>query len=192
MDYITEIKDYYARLEQTIEALDKEAINQVMNLLQEAYQAEARIFVCGNGGSASTASHIMNDFNKGLSYNQDKKWHIVCLNDNVATIMAIANDDSYDKVFSKQLEGNITKDDILLAISGSGNSKNIIEAAKEAKKVGAKIVGMTGYDGGKLYQMSDYNMHAAINDMQVTEDVHLTFNHMMMSIFYKLTEAKDE
>ena len=185
MNYTEEITNYYARLEKTIESLDKEALNQVMNLLQDAYKKESRIYVCGNGGSASTASHIMNDFNKGLSYDQDKKWHLVCLNDNVATLMAISNDDSYDKVFSKQLEGNITKDDILLAISGSGNSKNIIEAVKEAQKVGVKVVGMTGYDGGKLYQMSDFNMHVPINDMQITEDIHLTFNHMMMSVFYK-------
>lgn len=159
MNYTEEITNYYARLEKTIESLDKEALNQVMNLLQDAYKKESRIYVCGNGGSASTASHLMNDFNKGLSYDQEKKWHVVSLNDNVATLMAISNDDSYDKVFSKQLEGNITKDDILLAISGSGNSKNIIEAVKEAQKVGAKVVGMTGYDGGKLYQMSDFNMH---------------------------------
>ena len=177
MNYTEEITNYYARLEKTIESLDKEALNQVMNLLQDAYKKESRIYVCGNGGSASTASHLMNDFNKGLSYDQEKKWHVVSLNDNVATLMAISNDDSYDKVFSKQLEGNITKDDILLAISGSGNSKNIIEAVKE--------VGMTGYDGGKLYQMSDFNMHVPINDMQITEDIHLTFNHMMMSVFYK-------
>ncbi|MDU7039615.1 MAG: SIS domain-containing protein, partial [Lactococcus lactis] len=77
MNYTEEITNYYARLEKTIESLDKEALNQVMNLLQEAYENEVRIYVCGNGGSASTASHIMNDFNKGLSYDQDKKWHLV-------------------------------------------------------------------------------------------------------------------
>lgn len=190
MNYTQEITNYYARLKQTIEALDKDSLNEVMNLLQDAYKKESKIYVCGNGGSASTASHLMNDFNKGLSYAQDKKWHVVSLNDNVATIMAIANDDSYDKVFSKQLEGNITKNDILLAISGSGNSKNIIEAVKESQKVGAKIVGMTGYNGGKLYEMSDYKMHVPIDDMQIAEDIHLTFNHMMMSIFYRMAENK--
>ena len=88
-------------MKKTIESLDKEALNQVMNLLQDAYKKESRIYVCGNGGSASTASHLMNDFNKGLSYDQEKKWRVVSLHDNVATFMAISNDDSHDKVFSE-------------------------------------------------------------------------------------------
>ena len=100
--------------------------------------------------------------------------------------MAIANDDSYEKVFSKQLEGNIKKNDVLVAISGSGNSKNIIAACEEAKKAGAKIIGVSGYDGGRLYELSDYHMHCGIQNMQIVEDVHMTFDHMMMSVFCEL------
>lgn len=188
MDFKNEINTYYARLTNTIAQLDIEALNQAMNVLYDAYQKGHTIYTCGNGGSASTASHLANDFNKGISYDLKKKWHVVCLNDNVATLMAIANDDSYDKVFAKQLEGNITSDDILLAISGSGNSKNIVAAVEEAKRVGATVLGMTGYSGGKLYQMSDVRLHVPLDDMQIAEDIHLTFNHMMMHIFSELLE----
>lgn len=188
MDFKNEINTYYARLTNTIAQLDIEALNQAMNVLYDAYQKGHTIYTCGNGGSASTASHLANDFNKGISYDLKKKWHVVCLNDNVATLMAIANDDSYEKVFAKQLEGNITSDDILLAISGSGNSKNIVAAVEEAKRVGATVLGMTGYSGGKLYQMSDVRLHVPLDDMQIAEDIHLTFNHMMMHIFSELLE----
>ncbi|MCL2676416.1 MAG: SIS domain-containing protein [Streptococcaceae bacterium] len=186
MNFTNDIETYYKELKATIDKFDVTELDKVMNVLYDAYENEATIYTCGNGGSASTASHMMNDFNKGISYDLEKKWHITCLNDNIATIMAIANDDSYDKVFSKQLEGNIKKGDVLLAISGSGNSANIIEAVNEAKKAGATVIGMTGYTGGKLYEMSHVHMHVDINDMQITEDLHLTFNHMMMRIFSRL------
>jgi len=185
MDFKKDILDYYKRLKDTIDALNLDEINQVMNVLLDAYEKDKTIYVCGNGGSASTASHIANDFNKGICYDLTKKFNFLCINDNIATMMAIANDDSYDKVFSKQLENKIKSDDILMAISGSGNSKNIIMAVEEAKKAGAKVIGVSGYNGGKLYQMSDYHLHCNINDMQIVEDVHMTFDHMIMKIFVK-------
>lgn len=183
MDFTEKIKNYYKTLVDVIENLNINQLNDVMNVLYDAYVREKTVYICGNGGSAATASHFQNDFNKGICYDLPKKFHFRCLNDNVATMLAIANDDSYDKIFSKQLEGNITKDDILVAISGSGNSKNIVLACEEAKRVGAVIIGISGYDGGKLYQMSDYHMHCDIKNMQIVEDVHMTFDHMMMSIF---------
>jgi len=189
-DFKKDINEYYATLIETINNLDTEEINKAINCIEAAYEREANIYVCGNGGSAATASHMQNDFNKGVSEYTEKKFRFVCLNDNVATLMAIANDISYDDVFSFQLKNKIKPTDVLIAISGSGNSKNIIKAVDYAREVGAKIIGISGYDGGKLKQLSDYNVHVDINDMQIAEDVHMTFVHMMMKVFMNTLTVK--
>lgn len=185
MDFKNKIKNYLDNETKVIAALDTEEINKTMNALLDCYNRGGTVYTCGNGGSASTATHMVCDFGKGTCYDLDKKFHFVCLNDNIPTILAIANDDSYDNVFVYQLKDRLTKNDILLAISGSGNSHNIIKAVDYAKEVGAKVIGMTGYNGGKLMKASDYHLHAPIDDMQITEDVHLIFNHMMMQIFWQ-------
>ena len=183
MDYKKRIRDYYSKLVQTIDALNIDEINLAMNAIDDVYNWGGNIYICGNGGSAATASHYTNDFNKGISEYVDKKYKFLCLNDNIATIMAIANDISYEDVFSFQLDGRITKDDLLVAISGSGNSKNIIKAVEKAHERGATVIGISGYDGGKLKKISDYSMHVNVDNMQVVEDVHMTFDHMMFKVF---------
>ena len=190
MDFKEKIIGYYETLKRVIDNLNYDELNEAMNVIYQAYLDEKNVYTCGNGGSASTASHMQNDFNKGICYDLEKKFHFHCLNDNYSTIMAIANDDSYEMVFAKQLEGNIKEGDILIAISGSGNSKNIVKACEVAKANGAIIIGLSGFKGGKLFEMSDYHMHCAIEDMQITEDIHMTFNHMMMSIFCKMLNDK--
>ena len=185
MDFKDKIKNYLELETKVIASLNVEEINEAMNALLDCYNRGGTVYTCGNGGSASTATHMVCDFGKGTCYDLDKKFHFVCLNDNIPTIMAIANDDSYDSIFSYQLRGRLTKNDLLLAISGSGNSHNIIKAVEYAKEVGAKIIGVTGYNGGKLSKAADYHLHAPIDDMQITEDVHLIFNHMMMKIFWQ-------
>ena len=182
MQYNNEIKSYYEKLKNTIDHLDYDQINEAMKAIKDAYDRDATIYICGNGGSAATASHFTNDFNKGISEHLERKFKFVCLNDNIATIMAIANDISYDEVFAFQLTGRIEKGDLLIAISGSGNSRNIIRACEVAKSVGCKIVGLSGYKGGKLYEIADYHMHVNVEDMQIVEDVHMSFDHMMMGI----------
>jgi D-sedoheptulose 7-phosphate isomerase len=153
-----------------------------MNVFESARKCGATIYICGNGGSASTASHFVCDFNKGISINKDKKYNFVCLNDNVPSLMAIANDCGYEYIFIKQIENKIKPSDVFFCISGSGNSKNIILAAEYAKSVGSIVIGATGYDGGELYKLSDYHLHVPINNMQITEDIHMVFNHVMMWI----------
>ena len=107
--------------------------------------------------------------------------------------MAIANDDSYDQVFYKQIENIIRPNDVLLAISGSGNSKNVIKAVEYAKSVGCKVIGMTGYSGGKLKELSDIKLHVPLDNMQVAEDIHTIFNHCMMHILCNILKGnKDE
>lgn len=190
MDFVNDIKEYYAREIAAIEALDKEELNKAMNALLEAYERGATVYVFGNGGSSATASHMVCDFNKGTCYNLDKKFKFVCLNDNIPLMMAIANDDSFENVFVYQLKDRLKKDDLILAISGSGNSHNVVKAVEYAKEIGAPIIAMTGYSGGKIDKMAEYHLHVPADDMQITEDLHMGFDHMIMQIFWKYLERK--
>jgi D-sedoheptulose 7-phosphate isomerase len=185
MDYRQSIKDYIALEMETLQNLSVDAIDRALNLLEETRKKDGTIYIFGNGGSASTASHFQNDFNKGVSEYIEKKYRFCCLNDNIATVMAIANDIGYEEVFRFQLRNKLTENDIIMAISGSGNSKNVINAVAYAKENGCKVIGLSGYDGGKLAEMSDISLHVPANSMQITEDIHLLFDHLMMSILYK-------
>ncbi|MBR4909813.1 MAG: SIS domain-containing protein [Clostridia bacterium] len=185
MNYQNEIKDYIENEIETLKKLDVEAINEALNLLLKTQENGNTVYVFGNGGSSSTASHFQNDFNKGVSEHIDKKFNLLCLNDNVSTVMAVANDIGFEEVFRFQLVGHIKPGDVCIAISGSGNSKNVINAVEYAKAQGNKIIGLTGFGGGKLKELSDISLHVPINSMQITEDIHMVFDHLMMSVFYK-------
>lgn len=184
MDFKKAIKEYYNREIRIIQNLNIDEINDAMNAIYDSYKKDGTIYVCGNGGSAATASHMQNDFNKGISEYVDRKFNFYCLNDNVATIMAIANDIGYEEIFRFQMRNKIKKNDLFIGISGSGNSKNVLNAAEYAKEQGIPVIGITGYSGGKLRELADYNMHVNENDMQIAEDIHMTFDHMMMKIFH--------
>lgn len=191
IDFKNKINEYYAKEIETINKLDRDELNLAMNAILEAYERNANVYIFGNGGSSATASHFVCDFNKGTCYELDKRFNFICLNDNIPIMMAVSNDIGFENIFQYQLENKVRKDDLVIAISGSGNSKNVIKAVEYAKKIGTKIVGITGYSGGKLFELSDYHMHAPIDDMQITEDIHMGFDHMMMHIFYEyLKEAK--
>ena len=184
MDYHSFIREY---IEQEKNALTMVSINDLVKateLLIKTQKSGGTIYTFGNGGSAATASHFQNDFNKGISEHTECKFNFFCLVDNIATVTAIANDISYDEIFRFQLQGRLHKNDIALAISGSGNSKNVILAAEYIKQQGNKVIGLTGYDGGQLKLISDISLHVPVNSMQITEDVHMVFNHMIMAILY--------
>lgn len=191
MNYTADIKDYIALEQEILSNLDVEQIDVALNLLDATRLKKGRIYICGNGGSAATASHFQNDFNKGVSEYIDNPFRFHCLNDNVATVMAIANDIGYEEVFRFQLRGNLEVNDIVVAISGSGNSKNVLNAVDYARERGCKIIGLTGFSGGKLKDLADISLHAPVNSMQITEDIHMIFDHLMMSIFYKHLCNKD-
>lgn len=191
MNYKNDIKAYLEMEIEVIKKLDIDAINDAMNAIIEAYEAKKKIYIFGNGGSSATASHYQNDFNKGISEYVETKFKFHCLNDNVATLMAIANDIGFEEVFRFQLRNNLEEGDLIVAISGSGNSKNVINAVEYAKEQGNKIIGLTGFNGGKLREMSDISLHAPINSMQITEDIHMIFDHLIMSIFYKTLCGKN-
>ena len=183
MDYTKKINAYIQSEIAVLKSLDTNAINTAMNLICEAYERESTVYIFGNGGSAATASHFTNDFNKGISEYTDKKFRFACLNDNTATVMAIANDIGYGEIFKFQLTGRLTEGDLVIAISGSGNSPNVINAVHYAKERGNAVIGLTGLDGGELKRLSDVSLHVPSNSMQITEDVHMVFDHLMMSVF---------
>lgn len=191
MNYTKDIQEYIALEIEVLRRLDTAQIDAALNLLDETRKKKGRIYICGNGGSAATASHFQNDFNKGVSEYIDLPFRFHCLNDNMATIMAIANDIGYEEVFRFQLRGNLEPGDVLVAISGSGNSPNVLNAVEYAKERGIKIIGLTGFDGGKLKKLSDISLHVPVNSMQVTEDIHMVFDHLMMSMFYRYLCGKE-
>ena len=192
MSKFREAIEAYIDLEKRVlSQLDVDAIDEAMQLLEQCMERESTIYIFGNGGSSATASHFQNDFNKGISEHTEKKFRFVCLTDNVPTVMAIANDIGFEEIFRFQLRGHIREGDIVIAISGSGNSPNVINAVEYAREQGCPIIGITGFGGGKLKTLSDISLHAPINSMQITEDIHMIFDHLMMSVFYKTMAGID-
>lgn len=179
MNYKNHIEKYFEMVIFALKEIDKDKLVEAIKLIESTVHNNKKIYVMGNGGSASTASHFNSDLSNTVSQLKGKRINVSCLSDSIATITAIANDHSYDLIYKKQLYGRLKEGDLVIAISGSGNSKNIIKAVEYAKTVQAKIVAMTGYDGGKLKKIADLNLHVPINNMQVSEDIHLLFNHVI-------------
>jgi D-sedoheptulose 7-phosphate isomerase len=185
MNFLDDIENYFSMLKGAIEATDRESINMVINLLQKAYEEGQQVFIMGNGGSASTASHFACDFNKGLSYGKRKRFKVISLNDNLPILLAYANDVSYENVFVEQLKNFFNPKDYVIGISGSGNSKNVIKAIEYANQNGGITIGFCGYSGGKLKEIAQYFIHVPINDMQISEDLHMIMVHLIMHVFDK-------
>ena len=181
------IDNYLERLKNTLDNLDRDEIETFIQVLNQAREKGNNIFIIGNGGSAATASHFVCDFNKGASYMVDdkKRFKFICLNDNTAINMAYANDVSYDDIFVEPMKNFFNKGDVVIGISGSGNSKNVVKAIEYANQNGGITVGLTGYDGGKLKQICKHSINANIDDMQISEDVHMILCHLIMRIVNK-------
>jgi len=182
MDFKNEIKSYFDEVIKTINNISLEDINILMNVLVSVCKESRNIYIMGNGGSGSTASHYVCDFNKGISQNKKNKFKFICLNENIPSMLAIANDLSYSDIFVEQLKPYFKEGDVVFGISGSGNSINVINAIEYANSNGGISVSITGYDGGKLKKISKYNVNVPVDDMQITEDLHLVFDHLMMKI----------
>lgn len=182
MDYTSNIAAYFEREKKVLDAINKRDLSQVMNLLEIARNEGKQVFIMGNGGSAATASHFVCDFNKGISLGKDKRYKFICLNDNVPTMMAYANDMSYGDVFSGPLQNFFQKGDVVIGISGSGNSENVVRAMQWARDNGAVTIALTGYNGGKLAQIAEFGVNIPVDDMQITEDLHMVLDHCMMKI----------
>lgn len=181
-DFIPKINGYFNRLTHAINNLNRDEVNDFMNTLLRARDNGKHIFIMGNGGSGATASHYCCDFNKGMSYQQPSRFKLMCLNDNMPTMMAYSNDVSYDDAMVEQLKNFLEPGDLVIGISGSGNSKNVLKAIDYANENGAETMGLTGFSGGELKKRAKHSVHVNIDDMQITEDIHMALCHMMYSI----------
>ena len=179
------IKDYISRLIKILEKVDISPIEEILSLLEKMDNSGNTIYVIGNGGSAATASHMANDFGTGLKRRDLKNLNIVSLADNTSVVTAIGNDIGFENIFYMQIKDVIKAEDVLLAISCSGNSPNLIKAVRYAKTLGTKIVSLTGFDGGELKEISDINYHVPTENGEygLCEDMHMIFDHIIYSYF---------
>jgi D-sedoheptulose 7-phosphate isomerase len=177
----TYLENYLKELKKSIDAMSREKFMQIANLILEAYEKEKQIFVFGNGGSASTSSHMACDLGKGTVIPGKKRFKIICLSDSIPLMTAWANDTSYDKIFSEQLENFVSEGDLVIGISGSGNSPNVLNALKLARDKKAKTVGLTGFQGGKIKDLCEVCLIVPSDNMQRIEDAHMIIEHALFS-----------
>jgi D-sedoheptulose 7-phosphate isomerase len=184
VEYINTVNitsNYFESLSAVAKNIDFNILNEIVNVLVKCIEDKNTIYTIGNGGSSANASHVVVDFIK-LGQSINRKIKTFCLSDNIPSITAIANDISYEKIFSFQLSQLAIKNDVLLIFSCSGNSSNILHAVETAKVNGAIVISFTGFDGGKLSKIVDYNLHVPINDMQIVEDIHMSIVHIIYKI----------
>ena len=174
------VDGYLKEQRNIIESIDTKKFDNAIQVISKTIIANKKIITCGNGGSASTASHYITDWNKMITLATGKLFRGYPLAANTGIITAYANDLSYDDVFSGQLNSLMKPEDLLIAVSGSGNSPNVLKAAEYANSIGADTLAIVGYDGGELINLCKYSFHVPIFDMQICEDIHLMFNHMVM------------
>jgi D-sedoheptulose 7-phosphate isomerase len=170
---------YKTDLLAAIQTIDLERVEQAIGLLAQAREEGRRIFVCGNGGSASTASHFATDIVKGASFGRHKRFRIMALTDSLPTITAYSNDVSYECVFVEQLKNFAEPGDVLIAVSGSGNSPNVLRAVEYANSIGCRSIGLSGRDGGALGKLVQLNLQVAHPHMGRIEDGHMIILHMI-------------
>lgn len=173
-------QSYFARLTKLITQLDYQAIDTACTLIAKAWKNNKQIIALGNGGSALTAMHFINDWNKSVFLNSKIPFRGRTLLDNIGLIMSYANDLSFEDVFVEQLKNILQPGDLVLAISGSGNSENVIRAVNYANEHSAMTLGLCGFDGGYLRKLVHHCVWAPIHDMQLAEDIHMIFGHVVM------------
>jgi D-sedoheptulose 7-phosphate isomerase len=179
----TNVSSYLDALRLAIDALPTDKLTQMGDILYRAYGNDKQVFTLGNGGSASTASHIAADLAKNTIGPHMRRFRITSLNDNTAILTALANDLGYDSVFSEQLQNLIRAGDLLIAVSGSGNSPNVLNAMHYARSQCAEVVGILGFDGGQAAALADLAVIVPSDNYGVVEDVHLIINHILVEHF---------
>mgnify|MGYP000572016477 CR=1 FL=1 len=175
--------DYLKRLQTALEGLDLGKVEEAIHWFAEAREQDRQIFVCGNGGSASTASHFVTDLVKGASYGRARRFRILALTDSLPTITAYANDTGYENVFVEQLKNFARPGDLVMGISSSGNSPNVIRALEYAASAGCRTIGMTGRDGGKLGRTVQLEIRAPETHTGRIEDAHVFLCHLISYYF---------
>ena len=177
------VSDYLGRLSQSLSGISHEDIADLGQTLYRAYHAGASVFIVGNGGSASTASHMAADLAKNTIGPHMRRFRVMSLNDNMSLLTALANDRGYENVFCEQLVNLIMPGDLLFAVSASGNSPNVLRAIDYAAGCHAQTVGLLGFDGGEAIKRVDRAVLVRSEDFGVIEDAHLVLNHILIEHF---------
>jgi len=183
--------DYSRRLQAVLQATDWPAVARLAEELRECWRSGRQVFLCGNGGSAGNAIHLANDFLYGISKTHGSGLRVTALPANSSVLTCLANDRGYDEIFSMQLAVQGRPDDVLIVLSGSGNSPNILKALEQAKKLRIRTYAILGYTGGKAKAMADVPIHFAVEDMQIAEDMQLVVGHMVMQWLYLNRPARE-
>lgn len=178
--YAGTASNYFARLSTVLEVIDRHQVDAAIALIADAWQAGRQIITLGNGGSSLTALHFVNDWNKSIFMSTGRPFRGRSLVDNMGVVMAYGNDTSFEDIFIEQLKNLMQEGDLVIAISGSGNSENVIRAVDYANEHGATTLGLCGYSGGRLRERAQHSVWAAVDDMQLAEDVHFIFGHIVM------------
>jgi len=177
--------DYLSRLKLILDEIDPEVISNIIAALEETIENKSRIYILGNGGSSATASHMVNDLGVGLRRRAIINFDVASLGDNSPVVTAIANDIGYENIFYMQMQGLLKKEDLIIAVSCSGNSANIVKAVNYAADLGCKIIGLTGFNGGHLREVSDISFHinASEGDYGLVEDADMILDHIIYSYY---------
>jgi D-sedoheptulose 7-phosphate isomerase len=183
------VTDYLMRLKHILDDIDAEVVSNIIEALELTLVHKSRIYIIGNGGSSATASHMVNDLGAGLRRRDIVNFDVVSLGDNSPVVSAIANDIGYENIFFMQMKGLINPDDIVIAISCSGDSPNIVKSVDYAKGLGCKVIGITGFNGGYLKSISDISFHvnAPENEYGLVEDTHMILDHIIYSYYIQKT-----
>jgi len=178
---------YIERLKSLLDKIDVEVVQQIVDELEKTKKHNSRIYILGNGGSSATASHMVNDLGAGLRRREIRNFDVTSLGDNTPVVTAISNDIGYENSFYMQMKGLISPHDVIIAISCSGDSPNIVKAVSYAKDLGCTIVGVTGFKGGYLKEASDICFHvdAPEGEYGLVEDVHMILDHVIYSYYIK-------
>jgi D-sedoheptulose 7-phosphate isomerase len=178
-------RDYLGRLSRVIESCDVASMDRAVEMVRQAWESGRQIITLGNGGSAMTALHYITDWNKMIHLSTGRPFRGRTLVDNTGLLTAYSNDMAYADVFLEQLKNLSQPEDLVVAISGSGNSENVIRAVTYANETGCKTLGLCGFGGGRLKSCAQHSIWVMVNDMQLCEDIHAIFGHMVMQSICK-------
>ena len=181
-DFAAGVRDYFDTLRTALAEVHVAEIVETAEVLRAAYDQQRTILVLGNGGSAATASHMVCDFNKDACFHAEKKFRLIALTDSSPLLLALGNDAGFESVFVEQVKCYARPGDVVIGISGSGNSPNVLRAMEYAKQIGCVTIGVCGFDGGKLKPLVDHCFHVRADDMQIVQDVHMAWVHVLSQI----------
>jgi D-sedoheptulose 7-phosphate isomerase len=185
-----DIRAYFESVQTLLNNIPFDVADQAADAVMQAYDADQTIYICGNGGSAATASHFGCDLSKRTRVPGQRYFRVISLTDNVSLMTALSNDIGYDIVFAEQLRPLVRAGDVVIGISGSGNSLNVLKAMEVAQSAGATTIGFSGYDGGKLAPLVDISVHVPSFNMAMVEDVHLMLEHAMCERLLAQVQAR--